>query len=327
MRQLEIGIDLGGTKTALAAFHGSALLARASYATAQTQSAAQLAATLAERAAALAAQAGGAVAGVGVGTPSDVDVARGVIRSSTNIPQLASFDLRRAMRARFGAIPVQVDNDANAAALAEARHGAGRGARNMLYSAISTGIGGGLVLDGRLFRGDRDHAGEIGHMVVTPGQGVRCGCGNQGCFESYCGGAHLHQRVLARVAAGEKTVMLEWSGAAPITGELWKRAWEAGDTIAAALLDESGYYLGLLYYNLYQVLNIERIVLGGGLTAFGEPLFTRIRASFRSFTGENSSRVSFVPAALGADAGVIGARELLHEADGGAGVQTGNSSI
>jgi len=253
------------------------------------------------------------VLGVGVALPSSVDFARGYVKSTTNIPLLKNFSIRKALGQAFSC-PVLADNDANAAALAEFRYGAGRGAKNMLYSTASTGIGGGLVLEGQVFRGDHDCAGEIGHMIVTPNEGVTCGCGNKGCFESYCGGANLHKHVALRLSRGETTSMANTQEeAARVDGKRLSKAFFEGDEMARAMVDQLGFYLGLLYYNLFLTLNIDRIVVGGGLTHLGEALFLRVRDSFLKFAGARGKSVLIVPAALGADFGIIGAAQLLFE--------------
>ena len=312
-KRFEAGVDIGATKTALALFDADTMLAQARYRTDVTLNAQETIAMLAQQLAQLAAQHGGHLSAIGIGAPSDIDYAHCYIRNTTNIPGLAACDLRQALQAYFGPIPIAADNDANTAALAEYRYGAGRGTEDMIYSTISTGIGGGLILNGKVYHGSHDYAGEIGHMIATPGIGVRCGRGHQGCFESYCGGANLYKHVQLRLAAGEQTMMTQWSAAENIDGKTWLRAWQAGDAMAQALLEQTGNYLGLLYYNLYQVLNLDRFVLGGGLTAFGEPLFNQIRAAFRRFAGTEAPAVSFFPAVLGEKAGLIGAHLLLAE--------------
>ena len=187
----------------------------------------------------------------------------------------------------------------------------------MLYSTASTGVGGGLILGGKLYRGANGCAGEIGHMLATPGQGVTCGCGLVGDYESYCGGSHIHQHVKLRLARGESTVMTELAGSADaIDGKILARAYAMGDSMAQEIVAQTANYLGILYFNLYQALNLDCFVIGGGLTALGDPLMDGIRASFESLHALCPLKlpVHIKKAQLAQDEyGIIGAALLLCE--------------
>ena len=164
----------------------------------------------------MAAERGARVVAAGVGCGGPLDRGRGLILSPANLPGWDEFPIVELIRERLG-VPVVLDNDANAAALAEHEYGAGRGARNMVYLTISTGIGGGLILGGRLIHGVGDAAGEVGHMIVEPG-GHPCGCGSRGCLETICSGTNIARRAVERLAEGTRSsLLLEGRGPEEIT--------------------------------------------------------------------------------------------------------------
>jgi glucokinase len=251
----------------------------------------------------------GAVA-LGLGAAGMVD-RRGVMRYAPNIAwrELPLADL-------VGAevdVPVYVDNDANAAAWGEYRFGAGRGVEHMLMVTVGTGIGGGIVVGGELLRGAHGFAAEVGHVVVEPG-GPRCGCGNLGCWEQVASGRAIGR--LGREAARELpgTRMLELAGGEPdrITGEVVTRAAREGDPIALRILGEVGRRLGEGIAGLVNVLDPELVVVGGGAVEAGELLLGPARRSFEETVQALRHRppVRIVPAALGPEAGVVGAADL-----------------
>lgn len=308
---------MGGTKTAIGAFDKDhTLLFRHQYDTDLSLSKEELKDQLAKEIQSLLTREGvddGQLGGIGIGLPSFLDFERGYVKHTTNIPRLNEYAFRDALQAYFP-VPIFLDNDANLAALAEHRHGSGQGFPHMIYSTASTGIGGGLIFFGRIFRGSYSSAGEIGHAIITPGQGVFCGCGNQGDFESYAGGANIYKHVERRVEAGETTVMTQMAPSIKdITGKTLNAAYHAGDAMAAALLDQIARYLGILYYNLYVTLNINCYVIGGGLLHFGDALMNGIRRTFDQFLRHPRSDepVYIRPASLKQDFGIIGAVELL----------------
>jgi glucokinase len=179
-----------------------------------------------------------ALAAIGVSAPGPLDPSSGVVRDAPNIPGWHEVPLRAHLERAFGR-PVRLENDANAAALAEWRWGAGRGARAFIFLTMSTGVGAGLVLDGRLYRGARFGAGELGHGPLVA-DGRLCACGLRGCLEAYTGGAALAARIRADVAAGTRTAIADLAGGDParINARLWIAALRAGDAYAAKLREE-----------------------------------------------------------------------------------------
>ena len=204
---------------------------------------------------------------------------------------------------------VVLDNDGNVAALAEHRHGAGRGSRHMVYIAASTGIGSGIIIDGKVFHGSYGWAGECGHMLATPEAGLECGCQNQGCFMSYASGRYIALHAKARLAAGADSILGE-------TEELSARdilnAYHKGDALAKELVGQMAQYMAVCIFNIYQLLNINLFVFGGGLVNFGEVLFGPMRDIFDGYN-HIPQPVYFRFAALEQDFGIIGAAELIKE--------------
>jgi glucokinase len=252
-----------------------------------------------------------------VGAAGLVDVRRGVIVFSPNFAW-RDVPLGDRVADRFG-LPVTVDNDATAAAWGEVRRGAARGAHHALLVTVGTGIGGGIVFEGAVMRGAHGLAGEIGHVVVEPG-GPRCGCGNRGCWEQVASGQALERLGAAAVLDGSAPVLAELSGADPgrVTGELVVRAAGQGDAGAAAIVRTVGLRLGEGIAGLVNVLDPEVVVVGGGLAAVGEALFEPAREAYAATVEGRELRpdVPIVPAALGNDAGAIGAGLLALEAAG-----------
>ncbi len=205
--------------------------------------------------------------------------------------------------------PVFIGNDADLAGVAEYRYGAGRGARSMVYLTISTGIGGGLLLDGRLHTG-RGLAGEIGHMVVDP-DGPLCGCGRPGHLEALASGTALARAARERLAAGEDSLMREAVGGdlTQVTGALVGAAALEGDALARDIVQQAGRALGVALASLTALLNPDRFVLGGGVTALGDLLFDPLHEALRTyaFHPRYYEDVPVVEAALGDDVGLVGA--------------------
>jgi glucokinase len=200
-------------------------------------------------------------------------------------------------------------NDANAAAFGEFSFGAGRGARYFIYVTVSTGIGGGIVIDGRIYSGFSGVAGEVGHMTIQD-DGPRCGCGNIGCWEALASGTALAREARERIKEGAKTEILKYADGdlEKVRAEVIEKAAEEGDGLAAELIAHTAHYLGVGLANLINIFNPELIVIGGGLSNIGDrllqPAFDTARS--RSFPQAQRS-VRFARAELGRNSGVLGA--------------------
>lgn len=259
------------------------------------------------------------VTGVGIGAPSAIDYSAMRIISTVNLPLLADVPLREVFREQFPFAYICAENDANAAALAEKRRGAGRDFTDMVYVSVSTGVGGGIILNGDILHGRNGYAGEIGHMLIRPGAGPLCGCGQRGCFESLCGGKYIGDRAVRyheTIFKGD-TLMLELTGGdlSRSTGHTLYAAYKAGDKMASEMFHCMCDNLGLLAYNLFRALDVDGFVFGGGLMEPDWPLLENIRAAFNGYSREGFS-AELRAAELGEDVGVIGAYEALFTAKG-----------
>lgn len=248
------------------------------------------------------------VYGVGICMPSYIRFEAGYIHMTSAMVNIRDFGMRDYMEERLG-VKVVLDNDSNAAALAEHRRGAGRGCKDMVYVAVSTGIGSGIVINNQMFRGSYGWAGESGHMLDTPDAGILCGCGNYGCFMSQAGGRNLPKRLAIRMMKGQESLLSE---AEELNGEALLKAYQAGDALAAREIEHMARHLAVCAYNIYQLLNINVFVFGGGLTNFGDVLFGRVREEFDRYD-HIKMPVEFRFAQLKKDFGIIGAAELLMD--------------
>lgn len=312
-----VGVDIGGTKVAAGVVdeHGRVLAAVRRETPHRTTSPSVVEDTIAEAVTELRSQYPD-VAAVGVGAAGFVDAEGAYVRFA---PHLSWRDepLRDAMRDRLG-VPVTVDNDANAALWAEVRFGAARGESDVLCVNLGTGIGGALLVAGRLYRGAFGMAGEFGHMQVVPG-GRACECGRTGCWEQYASGNVIARaaRVLAKAGhAGSALLSGAGGDATRVTGHVVTEAARAGDPTALRLLDEVGEWLGVGVANLVAAFDPALVVVGGGLSEAGELLLGPAREAFADTLPGRDYRPlpRIVAAALGNNAGLIGAADLARRA-------------
>jgi len=251
------------------------------------------------------------VLGVGIGAPGPIDVERGFVYFFPNIPGWKNTPLKAILERRLK-LPVAVDNDANAMALGEFLFGAGRGAKNIIALTLGTGVGGGIVMGGRLFHGSHYSAAEIGHLVINE-NGPRCGCGSRGCIETYVGNGYFIKEVERRLRTGQKSVLRAWlKKKEKLTPLLVSQAAQNGDRFSQEIWRETGEHLGTALAGLVDVLNPEKIILGGGIAQNGKLLFNPVIKTLRKKAFPIASRsVKVVPAALGVDAGLVGAAALV----------------
>jgi len=221
--------------------------------------------------------------------------------------------MKQLFEDRYG-LPVQVVNDANLAAVGEHRFGAGRGLRNIVYVTVSTGIGGGVIVNNQLLLGGRGFAGEIGHMTVDM-RGERCACGNIGCLEWLASGTSIARQARQRLASGIHST-LERFPLQEITAAKVAEMAYGGDTLAEGLLRGAGVALGVGMVNLAHLFNPERIILGGGVSLNAGPiLWDALQTTVRSRTMPSSRKgLDIVQAALGDDAGLLGGVALMTRA-------------
>ena len=249
---------------------------------------------------------------IGVGFGGPVDVKNGTVLTSHHVSGWDGFPLRATLEERLDASTV-IDNDANAAALGEALFGAGRGQRNLLYVNVGTGIGAGVVLNGRLYHGQHGMAGEIGHVTVAP-DGPLCPCGKRGCLEAVASGRAIGLRgqAAARAEPGAAGRLLALAGGrrGGYRRHARPRGGAEGDPLAGRIVDETAAYLGLALGNVANVLDPAMIIVGGGVGEAGERLFGPLREAVRRHLLPSMPAPEVVPAALGYDAGIVGALAL-----------------
>lgn len=245
--------------------------------------------------------------GVGIGSPGPLDRARGVVIVTPNLGW-RDFPLRDEVASRVN-LPATLDNDANCATLGEWWCGAAKGGRNVVGMTIGTGIGGGLILDGKLYHGASDAAGEIGHTTIDS-TGRRCKCGNYGCLEAYTSGPAIALRAREVLEGDEDSIMTSMvnGDVALITAQTVFEASKRGDAVALEVVRDTAHFLGVGVSNLINVFNPDIFVIAGGVTQAGELLFDPLRAEVRRRAFKPSVEACrIVAGALPLSAGVVGA--------------------
>ncbi len=245
--------------------------------------------------------------GIGLGSPGPLDRATGTVLETPNLGW-RNFPLRDLIANSIG-LEAVLDNDANAAALGEWWMGAARGVNTVVGVTLGTGIGGGIVIGGRLFHGASDVAGEVGHMTIDS-TGRRCNCGNYGCLEAYASGPAIAARAIEGLEAGAASLLTEMVGGDlhATTAETVYEAIVAGDIYAKEVMRETAKFLGTGLANIINILNPEMVVISGGVTRAGEHLFEPLRAEVRRRAfSEAANACRIVSSELGDMAGVIGA--------------------
>lgn len=258
---------------------------------------------------------------VGVGCGGPLDPAAGVILNPPNLAGWVDVPLVDRLHVALG-LPVYLDNDANAAVLAEHRFGAGRGLRNIVYLTISTGIGGGVIIDDQLLEGANGNAAELGHMSVDY-DGWPCTCGRRGCLEAFASGTNIAVRARRAAQGGEASIVSELAGSVgAVSAETVAEAVRRGDALATRVWQETIEVLAAGLTNVLNIFNPERIILGGGVMQAGDLLLEPLRRRALTATlGAQGQVADIVPAALGERIGVYGAATVaLRRSDVAAGV-------
>jgi glucokinase len=305
-----IGVDLGGTnlRTALLKQNGD-ILDKHQEATLALEGCERVVARIVEnirRQQQIAAQQNLTASAVGVGAPGVIQLGTGVVVKSPNFPDWNNLPLRAVLEKALG-MPVFIENDANAAALGEQWRGAGKGINSMILLTLGTGVGGGIVLNNRIWQGADGMAGEIGHMTLIP-DGRLCGCGNRGCLEMYASARGIVQ------SYRELPVRASSLAADTITSEQVYQAARNGDPGALQVMKDMGRVLGIGIANLINIFNPEMIVLGGGVKEAWQLFITATREEImkRAFNVP-AERTKIVPSLLGGDAGMVGAAAVAFQ--------------
>lgn len=305
-----VGIDLGGTKIAAALFDAAGEVVNRE----QMETAgARTARDVVERMNGMVRSVSGGrkLAGIGLASPGAVNSRRGIVVHGTNLPEWDHVPLKEWMEAEHGT-EVQVVNDANAAAWGEFKRGAGQGSDNMVYVTFSTGIGAGIVMDGRLLLGSDSYAGELGHAIVDPA-GPACSCGRRGCWEVFASGTAIRDAALRRMEERASIIaeLAERQGEAVSARHVFEAA-DRHDGVAVEVIDRAVHYMALGLANAVHTFNPDRIVVGGGVSRAGSKLFRALAAEtskllMKPYVGT----FEIVPAGLRDDVGLIGAAALF----------------
>ncbi|MEP6754786.1 MAG: ROK family protein [Chthonomonadales bacterium] len=241
------------------------------------------------------------IAGIGISCGGPLDRKAGVILRPPNLPKWEAVPIKKIVEENFPGIPVFVENDANATALAEWKFGAGRGVNTMAFVTMGTGVGAGLILDGKLYHGTNDMAGEVGHQTILI-DGPKCGCGKRGCLEALVSGPAIGRMAQERLEFGRGKRMVELAGgkATNVTAKHVVEAAREGDALAITIINDVGTYLGMGLANLIMIINPERIVLGTIAVHAGDLLLNPTGVALREFAWPRSLEVcEVVPAELG----------------------------
>ncbi len=248
---------------------------------------------------------------IGFGFPGQIDYQNGIVRLLPNMPGWVEIPVAKIMEEKFQ-IQTKLDNDVRVATLGELKYGAGKGCNNLVCITVGTGIGSGLVLNGKLVRGAKNAAGEIGHIKMTMGDGPICGCGDYGCFEAYASGPSIVAEAKEYIKGGKSSKFKELA-TEELSPYIVAQAALQGDAVAKRIYSKMGEIIGLGLTSVINLLNPERVIIGGGVADAGDILFNPIRETVaKRAMPIQAQSVEIVPAQLGNTAGVIGASLLIE---------------
>lgn len=317
MEKVLIGIDLGGTNIKIGCFDSNLkLLKKTSLETAADMGPKAVVERIAETIEQLVGQCGHKISNItaaGIGTPGPADYKAGIIINSTNMPTFKNVPIRQMLADKLGS-PVAFDNDANVACLGEFVAGAGRNITDMVFFTLGTGIGGGIISDGKLIRGSGGNAAELGHLIIYP-EGRLCNCGQNGCVEAYASASNTAKRAAEAIQAGAKSSLAKvLKDRGEITCKDVYEHLKKNDALAKKITDETAKALAILCINVLHTTDPQRIVFAGGMIAAGDILLDRIKYYFNQEIWKlKKETVEICFATLGEDAGIIGAAALARE--------------
>ena len=311
-----LGVDVGGTKVAVGLVdHNGKILAQGRKPMVANGTAEAGLQAVADAIDSLASSVPGGIHSIGICAPGPLDPKSGVVLNPPNLPCWRDFPLAEKIRSMYH-VPVRVDNDANAAALAETRWGAARGFRYVFYATIGTGIGSGIVFDGRIYHGNTGSAGEGGHVSIDY-RGPVCNCGKRGCIEILAAGPAIGARARTRLSSeSSRSLILELAkgDVSAVTSELVGQAYTAGDPVAREVLQETVEILTPWLGNIVDLLDPDVLVMGGGVAAMLLPFFGEIKDRLPKWClNPRADEIPIVMAHYGADAGIAGGAALCSE--------------
>jgi glucokinase len=309
-----LGIDIGGTNIKLALVSGSGCVVRRGLIETDAEQGPRSALRRIRMAFTALADSGEHIAAAGIGCAGLIDVKRGILHSSPNLPKWKNTSLARIAGMELG-VKTYVDNDVNAATYGEYKCGSGRGCSNLICITLGTGVGGGIVTDGKLLRGAANFAGEIGHMSVNL-QGPKCKCGNRGCLEAYVGRKALLRsaRSKLKIKTGSVLGKLSEREKRALTPKMIYTAARRGDRVAKEVLSDAAVYLGTAVASLINIFNPEVIAFGGGVSGAFDLMKPRLKQVVQSRAFEEpASMVKICRTELGNDSSTVGAALLAKE--------------
>ena len=249
---------------------------------------------------------------IGFGLPGQIDYKEGIVKNLPNIPGWVNIPLAKMIEDEFS-IPTKLDNDVRCAALGELNFGAGKGCENLICITVGTGIGSGIVLNGKLIRGASNAAGEIGHIKMDMTGGPLCGCGDYGCFEAYASGPAIVTMAREYISGGKSAKYKEMATDGIITPYIVAQAALQGDAVSIQIFKQMGKIIGIGLSSVINLLNPEKIIIGGGVADAGDLLLEPIRKTIADRAMPiQAAAVQVVPAQLANTAGVIGASLLIN---------------
>jgi glucokinase len=253
------------------------------------------------------------ISGIGIGAPGVVSVKKGTVENPPNFPNWEKVNLGKLIEKEFDK-KVFVENDANAAAIGELIFGAGKKYDSFIMVTLGTGVGGGIIINNEIYRGEFGAAGEIGHLTIDH-KGPKCNCGSFGCIEAYVGNHYLISRIKKEIPDHPDSKIWELidNDLEQLTPRIIDNASEEGDSYAQSIVKQMGYYIGCALASVSNLLDVSTFIIGGGVSGFGKPLFDAIRetASSRVLTPLRE-RIEVYPAKLKNDAGIKGASALVY---------------
>lgn len=252
------------------------------------------------------------IAGIGIGAPGVVDN-DGLVKAPPNFAHWDQEPLGKDLQKSFAGIPVRVENDANCAAIAESKFGAGKNFSDFLFIIWGTGVGGGIILNRQLYRGSTGGAGEVGHVSIDY-NGPLCGCGSRGCIEAYIGQKYLSQRTVEKLKAQPTSLILSLVGGdySKIEPIYLSKAAQAGDQLARSILLEAGTFLGVAIGAVMNTMDLRISIIGGGISAAGDLVINAVKESVRAHVLKPlKDEIQVIQSQLGNDAGILGAAGLV----------------
>jgi glucokinase len=253
--------------------------------------------------------------GIGIGVAGHLRFRDGVIITTSNLKGFKNYPLRNNLQ-HFFKVPIVVDNDANAQAFGEFKYGAGRSYQSMIFITISTGIGAGIILNGKVYRGLTGTAGEFGHTIVDPDSDIECTCGNYGCLMSCACGLALPHIFRKKIESGEASDLEidEKFDFSLVDGKWIKAGLDRNDPLCKSIVMECADFIGIGLYNIFQIFNPPLILLGGGLMSWGDLYLNRIRETFFRYARDMIyDPIEISLSGIGGEAGMIGAASLILE--------------